>query len=182
MTKIFFDTEFTGLRKDTTLISIGLISDCGRVFYAEFSDYDQNQVDEWIAENVLKHLRFGIDYTSTPVLDLEYHLMKSYHSIIADCLREWLSQFEAVEMWSDCLAYDWVLFCDIFGGALNIPKNVYYIPFDLSTAFKMAGVNPDVSREEYSGVTGISKHNALNDAKVIKKCYEKLARQIEAML
>lgn len=27
--KIFFDTEFTGLHKDTTLISIGLISELG---------------------------------------------------------------------------------------------------------------------------------------------------------
>jgi hypothetical protein len=38
-TKIFFDTEFTGLHQGTTLISIGLISECGKTFYAEFTDY-----------------------------------------------------------------------------------------------------------------------------------------------
>jgi hypothetical protein len=32
-TKIFFDTEFTGLHQNTTLISIGLISECGKNFY-----------------------------------------------------------------------------------------------------------------------------------------------------
>jgi len=37
MTRIFFDTEFTGLHKDTTLISIGLIAEDGRTFYAEFN-------------------------------------------------------------------------------------------------------------------------------------------------
>ena len=54
--KIFFDTEFTGLHKDTTLISIGLIDENGRTFYGEFSDYDESKCDDWIRENVIKHL------------------------------------------------------------------------------------------------------------------------------
>ena len=57
--KIFFDTEFTGLHKDTTLISIGLIDENGRTFYAEFSDYYECQCDEWIRENVLKNLKWS---------------------------------------------------------------------------------------------------------------------------
>ena len=44
--KIFFDTEFTGLHKNTTLISIGCIDEAGRTFYAEFIDYDRSQYDE----------------------------------------------------------------------------------------------------------------------------------------
>lgn len=43
--KVFFDTEFTGLHQKTTLISIGLISEDGKTFYAELTDYDQTQVD-----------------------------------------------------------------------------------------------------------------------------------------
>ena len=43
--KIYFDTEFTGLHKDTTLISIGLVSECGKTFYGECYDYDENQID-----------------------------------------------------------------------------------------------------------------------------------------
>ena len=39
--KVFFDTEFTGLHRNTTLISIGLVSEDGRTFYAEFNDYDR---------------------------------------------------------------------------------------------------------------------------------------------
>jgi len=76
-------------------------------------------------------------------------------------------------MWSDCLAYDWVLFNDLFGHAFNIPKNVYYIPFDICTLFKLKGIDPDINREEFAGMQG-AKHNALHDAKVIKACYEKL--------
>ena len=53
---LFFDMEFTGLRKNTTPISIGIVSESGKKFYAEFSDYDREQCDEWIKENVINHL------------------------------------------------------------------------------------------------------------------------------
>jgi len=85
-------------------------------------------------------------------------------------------------MWSDTLAYDWVLFCQLFGHAFKIPDKVYYIPFDLATLFKVKGVDPDINREEYalSGPAGDvpdSKHNALWDAQVIKACWEKLQNE-----
>ena len=58
--KIFFDTEFTGLHKDTTLISIGLISEDRRCFYAELTDYKRTLPDvdnwNWIEENVIANL------------------------------------------------------------------------------------------------------------------------------
>ena len=41
--KVWFDTEFTGLHKNTTLISIGLVTENGKTFYAEFTDYDESQ-------------------------------------------------------------------------------------------------------------------------------------------
>lgn len=50
---LYFDTEFTGLHKDTTLISIGIVAENGEKFYAELIDFDWGQVDDWIKENVL---------------------------------------------------------------------------------------------------------------------------------
>ena len=74
---------------------------------------------------------------------------------------------------------DWMLFNQLFGHAFNIPKNVYYIPFDLSTLLKVKGVDPDVSREQYAYGKGYqatvkNKYNALHDAKVIKLCVKVL--------
>lgn len=176
--KIFFDTEFTGLHKNTTLISIGLVSEDNRVFYAELNDYDITQVDRWIHENVILNLKFNkfdeIYPKSIPRLSREYS-MKSNKNMVAESLRDWLSQFDYVEMWSDCLSYDWMLFCDLFGHAFEIPPNVYYIPFDISTLMRIKGIDPDINREEFLGMKGI-KHNALHDAIVIKVCYEKLMR------
>ncbi len=54
--KIFFDTEFTGLHQNTTLISIGCVAEDDRQFYAEFTDYDRSQVDDWIKLNVIDKL------------------------------------------------------------------------------------------------------------------------------
>jgi hypothetical protein len=173
--KIFFDTEFTGLHQKTTLISIGAVSEDGRTFYAEFSDYDRDQMDAWLYKNVYAHLEFNLVDRATPdVPNYANFEMKGRSLDIAAKLTTWLAQWDRVEMWSDCYAYDWVLLCELFGGAFNIPSNVYYIPFDLSTAFVLRGVDPDVSRDEYAGLPGDRKHNALHDAMAIKACYERL--------
>lgn len=176
---VYFDTEFTGLRQDTTLISIGLIADDGQTFYAELTDYDQSQVDDWIKDNVISKLILnsyewdGMEYLGISKEDA----VKGNTETVRKWLTTWLTQFDHVEMWSDCLSYDWVLFCQIFGGAFEIPKNVYYIPFDICTLFKAKGIDPDISREFFAFDElpyGAKKHNALWDAKVIKACYNKL--------
>jgi len=191
--KIFFDCEFTGLHQKTTLISIGFVSEDGKTFYAELNDFDITQVDDWILENVIDNLKFfkpGEEgkaeyYVATRHSDnsIGENLYNSY-SIELRCnknqlkkeLTKWLSQFKKqILIWSDCLAYDWVLFNDIFGHAFEIPKNVYYIPFDICTLFKIKGIDPDISREEFINCKNKDqKHNALFDAIVIKECFQKL--------
>lgn len=178
MVKVFFDTEFTGLHKDTTLISIGLISECGKTFYAELNDYDKSQVDEWLQENVIDKLKLNNEKWYAPPINNQNYIIKADKEGVMEHLDMWLSQFETVEIWSDCLSYDWVLFNDLFGHAFNIPKNIYYIPFDICTLLKIKGVDPDISREQFAELeSNEDKHNALWDAKVIKACYEKLMNQ-----
>lgn len=181
--EIFFDTEFTGLHKNTTLISIGLIAENGKTFYAELTDYDKSQVDDWLNDNVIKNLNRSSDESLSRNMNFTNSIDGKHNDIVVNGdkkyvkakLEEWLLQFDEVEIWSDCLAYDWVLFNDIFGHAFNIPKNVYYIPFDICTLFKIKGIDPDISREKFADIEG-DKHNALYDAKVIKACYEKLMK------
>lgn len=209
-TKIFFDMEFTGLHQKTTLISIGMVSLCGKRFYAEFTDYDKSQVDDWVRENVISSLKFE-KYINTEKGKKELKEMNSekhklgtwgygddnYYDWVG-CLGTWwecngpteiikkkltvfLSQFtddhtpfDSIEMWGDCLSYDWVLFNNIWGTAFDIPKNIYYIPFDICTLFKAKGIDPDISRESFSGIkyqASRPRHNALFDAQMIMDCY-----------
>jgi hypothetical protein len=177
MTKIFFDTEFTGLHQNTTLVSIGCMAEDGRQFYAEFDDFDESQVNYWIQSNVIYNLVSSIEgdwcYENDTITG-----RSGATEQIMPLLSDWLKEFEQpVEMWSDTLAYDWVLFCQLFGGALSLPDYIYYIPFDIATLFKVQGIDPDINREEFAGIANHpdkQKHNALWDAKVIKACYERL--------
>lgn len=190
--KIFLDTEFTGLHQYTSLLSIGLVDEDGRTFYAEVSDYDFTQMNEWLLNNVMNNMIFNINHFSaerfTDNRDMTRDMYSSYSVQMRGPMKEikskliqWLKQYETVEIWSDCLAYDWVLFNNIFGTAFDIPENVYYIPFDICTVFKMKGIDPDISREKFIedrldnvDLPGFIKHNALWDAFVIKECYLKL--------
>lgn len=57
---IYFDTEFTGLVPNTSLISLGMVTEKGDKFYAEFNDWALPTIPEggndWLKENVIDHL------------------------------------------------------------------------------------------------------------------------------
>lgn len=167
--RVYFDTEFTELHQKTTLISIGLVSDDGSEFYAEFTDFDPAQVTPWISDNVLANLHLTKAFER---IDRKT-FVKGESAFVVTHLREWLADQGEVQIWSDCLAYDWVLFCELFGGALKIPKTIYYIPFDLCTLLLAKEIDPDISREKFGEIQG-AKHNALHDARAIKACVDKL--------
>ena len=133
---LFLDTEFTGLRKGTTLISIAFVAEDCRYFYAELTDYDRCQVDGWIRQHVIQHLLWPDgDAFTTRLVDGEKWsvMMRGAKDAVAAELRSWLSQFVSVYVVGDVPAFDWVLFCDLFGGALSLPASVYYIPLDIAT-------------------------------------------------
>ena len=107
MLKVFFDTGFTELHQDTTLICIGLISERGDTFYAELNDYDESQCDDWIKKNVIASLRF-----TAPADDEDEHFMWSGGA-------EKIKHVELRGNRKDIARYisDW--FQDILGGPLS---------------------------------------------------------------
>lgn len=175
-TKIFFDTEFTGLHKSTTLISIGLVDENGNRFYAELTDYDRTQVDDWLKKNVISKLFLA---PGAEQIAGKYVFICNKYEEVAKMLRWWLGRYESVEMWGDVLSYDWVLFCELFGGAQNIPPNVYYIPFDLATFLKENGIDPDINRGQlgYNGTIVVDGHIAVDDAVTAMSCYQQVVQQ-----
>lgn len=184
---IYFDTEFTGLHKNTTLISLGMVADNGKSFYAEFTDYDESQCDDWIKENVIANLKFkGGQLTRLSRHDdgrpnINAIEMRASKEIVSEQLRTWLKQFDTVQFVSDVCHYDMVLLIDLFGTAFDLPSNVSASCHDINQDIaKYYGVSEkeafDKSREEILSEHGIfidgNKHNALYDAKVIKAIYE----------
>lgn len=183
--RLYFDTEFTGLHQGTTLISLGIISEDGRTFYAEFTDYDKAQVTPWIQENVIQNLSFKDLQLLEQHADVDYKnrsvgLWGREYFVRAN-LSEWLKQFDSVQFVSDVCHYDFVLLAELFGGALKLPENVSAACHDINQ--DIAGFYHiseraafDKSREEIVEeslqVIDGQKHNALYDAKVIKAIYE----------
>ena len=186
--KVFFDTEFTGLHQNTTIISLGLVTQDNWKFYAEFIDYDKDQIDDWIKDNVLSSLLFKDSLVSEKTMrygELTKLFCKGDSKYIRKQLETFLEHVSfngqrKIEFWSDCLSYDWVLFNQLWDGALNIPDYIYYIPFDICTLFKIKDIDPDINREdfvkEHIDKNKIKKHNALWDAEIIRLCYYKLMR------
>ena len=170
-TPVFMDLEFTGLHQKTTLMSIALVIG-NRQFYAELTDYDETQLNPWLQTNVVEN--FMLDSPGWEESENAF-MVKGTTKEVVKKLKEFLESLGPVYIVSDVLAYDWVLFCELFGGAFGIPSMIYYIPFDLATAFKIKGIDPDVNREEFAGIIDSTyKHNALHDAKVIQACWDKL--------
>ena len=180
MTNIFFDMEFTGLHKGTTPISIGLVTEYGRKFYAEFTDYDRNQVNDWIKENVISNLKFKGNVISPIELD-DTTIVSGSIEMVKNALRKWISQFEKIQFISDVCHYDFVLLVDLLAeDAIQLPDNVTPACFDINTMIAESRAITlqeafDLSREDLVKEHNISneenKHNAMYDAMVIKQIY-----------
>lgn len=181
MTRIFLDTEFTGLHQGTTLISIGLAADNGDLFYAELTDYDKSQLNEWLRIHVLPQLSGNLRVGKNARVQ-DSMFVRGDRLDIGRVLRNWFARFggkDSVEIWADVLAWDWVLFCDLFGGAFGLPEQIHYIPRDISTLLYLKGVDPDADREKLGQVNWdhpelkLAKHHALYDALLEKNVFEK---------
>ena len=121
-------------------------------------------MNDWLQENVIEHLVLGKQNLGPDV-----ECIQGTYEQVKLALQRYMSQFNQVRILGDCLAYDWVLLCEFWGGALNMPDNIYYIPTELCTLLEAADVDPDISRSEFSGLQGI-QHNALYDAQAAYLC------------
>lgn len=192
---IYFDCEFTGLEQDCDLISIALISDCGKRFYFEFNDFCKDNLNEWIKDNVIKHLSFNGHDKYIPkhsIADCTSYAAKGDKRMCREYLNIWLGQFdEDIQFVSDVCHYDFVLLIDLIcGHALRLPANISpacldinqtiadYHKISLREAF-------NISREEILSNNSVeingNKHNSLYDAKVIKTIYNILVLKEETL-
>lgn len=150
--KLFFDTEFTGLKKDTTLVSIGFTTETAdKTFYAEMTDYDQSyNENKWFYDNVVRNLYLsGPEYEKTKEMmdenkkesnQLVYYTTEkdliraekllAHRRVVGDkkavlsAFLAWLPKGKNIELISDVCHYDMVLFIDLFGTAFDVPSYI----------------------------------------------------------
>lgn len=88
--KIFLDTEFTSF-ENPQLISLGLVDDNNRTFYAEFNDYEPEKCSQFVNEIVI------------PLLDKCPNTIIGNSEKIFNELKEWLKEYDLIELMIDYL-------------------------------------------------------------------------------
>jgi 3' exoribonuclease, RNase T-like len=140
--KYFIDTEFIeGFKKPLfgkrrhfiDLISIAIIAEDGRSYYAISNEYRYKDADDWVKTNVIVPLYIetvhGDRRNYVDVDDFQYHYGKSNKQIAEEiahfCNPELFLHNVAephLEFYGYYADYDWVLFCSLFGRMIDLPK------------------------------------------------------------
>jgi len=157
MKKIFFDTEFTDLKKDAELISICLIDENDNCYDAVL-DFDISKCSDYVKKNVLPNL---------PTTKFDINEMLNFIGT------------ENVEFWGYAPQYDWVFFCEIFGGALNLPKNIFWIPKDCCSLSEKLGYNFDTNPIYIFPQSGYGARQNVQALKLYVKMVENYVKMFE---
>jgi len=173
-TKYWLDTEFIEDGKTIDLISIGIVSEDGREFYAESSDADLSRANDWVKDNVLVHLwSRQSDKRSANLWTRDGGaggLLPRRH--IALAVQDFCSPevHGEPEFWGYYADYDWVVVCQLFGTMMDLPKRWPMYCRDIKQWADDCG-NPKLPAE------GKDEHHALADARWNRQAWYWLAEQ-----
>lgn len=148
--KYFLDTEFIESGPSFPLIplSIAMVCSDGREFYAVNGDAPLELANDWVKQNVI------------PQLGNVAGSIKQ----IPDAVRKFVRD-EKPEFWGYYADYDWVVFCQLFGTMMDLPKGWPMYCRDIKQLCDALG-NPKLPKQSST------EHNALNDARWNKTAYE----------
>lgn len=139
--KYFFDTEFIEDGKTIDLISIGIVSEDGREYYAHSSEYDASKASDWVKDNVLPYVA-----DKAPISREQ----------IAKEIIEFVG--EKPVFWAWYADYDWIALCQLYGTMMELPKGWPMYCRDVKQLCDDMG-NPDLSQ-----IKNNQAHDALADA------------------
>ena len=175
---IFMDGEFVELSATgTKFVSIALIKPDDSEYYAINADYSGVGCSEWVKENVLNPLYVqevhGDSRNTFTALNFNQVYGKPEKRIIRE-IKEFIGDKEKPYLVADVCQFDWMGICKLFG-IYDIP--FHYIPIDFASILWSKGIDPDVDRIELAkekeiDISKFKKHNALDDARVLKSLYE----------
>lgn len=171
--RYYLDTEFVEDGKTIDLISIGIVDQNGRTYYAVNRECDFTNASPWVWENVLRPM--GI-YDSRDILTnpgspeisprlRETILASRCRETIASEILQFIGFDDEIEFWADYCAYDWVAFCQLYGTMMeDLPRHFPMYCNDLQQALTKT---PGISLPPQVG-----QHHALHDAIWCKNAHE----------
>lgn len=178
--KYFIDTEFIeGFHKPMfgkrrhfiDLISIGIVSEDNRGFYFISSEYNYNDADNWVKENVIIPAYLDAvkgDNKNRYSADTFHKTYGTPVSVICKRLMEWIGDDNNISFYGYYSDYDWVLFCSMFGRMIDLPKGFPMYCNDIKQIMHEKGVDsnhPDCPKQK-------NNHISIHDAAWNKVAYE----------
>jgi len=171
--RYFIDTEFIEDGKTIDLISIGIVAEDGREFYAQNQDCNLARASDWVQANVFPFLETFDMSTLQPHRDMDDDVEGRWYtrSAIADELVGFCepARYGKPEFWGYYSAYDHVALCQLFGTMMDLPRDWPMYTRDIKQLHDFLG-NPTLPEQ------GKGEHHALADARWNKQAWECLQR------
>ena len=161
-----YDLEFLEDGRTIMPISIGIVAEDGREYYAVNGSISTRRVEKhpWLMENVVPHLPqpHGDRLLTMPkgwLFDYAHPLVKTRRRIAAE-VRDFLTAAPDVELWANYGAYDHVALCQLWGSMVDLPSGIPMFTRDIQQEAARLGVGWDELPKQQGG-----EHNALADAR-----------------
>lgn len=169
--KHFIDAEFMEDGRTIDLLSLAIVAEDGRELYAINTEADTSKANDFVRDMVLPHLRDEISAPESGKLIK----MAGPHLLIASQVLDFIGDrntpgFEKPEFWGYYSAYDWVVFCQLFGRMVDLPKGWPMFCNDIKQWCKAVG-DPQLPVQARD-----KEHHALLDARWNKVAYEFLRK------
>jgi hypothetical protein len=163
-TRYFLDTEFIEDGHTIDLLSIGIICEDGRDYYAEVdpTEVDWSKANDWVVENVKPHL-----------YQQGESVVRTLAQLAGDVLKFVNAGEAKPEFWAYYADYDWVALCQLYGTMLDLPASWPMFCMDLKQWAVHLG-DPELPKQDGQ------EHNALADARHNLRVYRFLAGEVSA--
>ena len=152
--RYFYDLEFGDTAAEVSLLSIGVVCEDGREYYAVSADLDPLAVHPWVRDNVMPQLPPAATWKP--------------RSVIRDELAIFLGDEPVLWAWYG--AYDHVALCQLWGAMPALPRAIPRFTLDVRQLWEHLG-RPPLPKQE----RGL--HDALEDARHVRVKWEALAER-----
>lgn len=145
--RYFYDCEFIEDGRTIELVSIAVVAEDGREFYAVSTEFDPTRAIDWVRHNVLDKL--------PPPADKAW---RSREQIRKDLYTFLTEPAERIELWAWIAAYDHVALVQLWGDMRALPREIPRFTHELRQRWEDLGSPPQPEQPA-------DQHDALADAR-----------------
>ncbi|NMD57734.1 MULTISPECIES: polyadenylate-specific 3'-exoribonuclease AS [Tsukamurella] len=145
--KYFYDLEFIEDGRVIDLVSIGIVGEDGREFYAVSTEFDPERAGPWVRANVLPKL--------PPPASRAWQSRAAIRDGVLDFLTAGPGD---IELWAWVAAYDHVALCQLWGPMTALPRSMPRFTRELKQLWDERG-------RPYLPAAPADAHDALADAR-----------------